>query len=137
MGSENEANRIIWNWREGYPPDSSPATLLPYQRERLAELIAAALRAAATVPEGYVRTGTTDHKLLGTLPMTADRCVIGDWATPFVLHLSGDVHQGTTRTITYSWTDTTPGRRENRPYDGSLCFSTREAAEAAKEATKQ
>ena len=32
------------------------------------------------VPDGHVRLGVTDHKLLGTLPMTADGCVIGDGA---------------------------------------------------------
>lgn len=124
------AKEIVDNLRVG---DNLPR-MEDWQYESTCSSLAAALRAAATVPKDHVRTGTTDHKLLGTFPMTADGCVIGDWATPFVLHLSGDVHQGTTRTITYSWTDTTPGRRENRPYDGSLCFSTREAAEAAKEA---
>ncbi len=47
------------------------------------EAIEMALRAAATVPSGMVRVGTEDLTLLGTLPVTEDRCVIGEGATVY------------------------------------------------------
>jgi hypothetical protein len=39
--------------------------------------IAKALRAARRVPDGHVREGDVDRKVLGTLPKTADGCVVG------------------------------------------------------------
>jgi hypothetical protein len=41
------------------------------------------ITAAATVPSGMVRVGTEDMTLLGTLPVTEDRCVIGEGATVY------------------------------------------------------
>lgn len=86
----------------------------------LLDAIAAALRAAATVPEGYVRVGTTDHKLLGTLPMTADGCVIGH---PFCTVYA--IHRRTGKVYNTTW--------YHRGF-GKDVYSTREAAESARAA---
>ena len=73
------------------------------------------------------------RRVLGTLPITKDGCVLGDWSHPHVHILSGEVVGGTTRTTTFAWTPTTPGRKENKAYEASMCYSTPEAAKAAME----
>lgn len=123
-----EAERIINSCWKG------PPTRGHYDRDALLNAIAQALLAAHRPGEGCVIDDKgVERKVLGTLPLTADGCVIGDWATTFVRHLNEEIHQGTTRTVTYSWTTTTPGRKENLPYAADMCHSTRESASAAQE----
>lgn len=44
-------------------------------------MVRQAVAAAARVQPGHVREGDTDRKVLGTLPKTADGCVVGLYAT--------------------------------------------------------
>ncbi len=111
--------------------------------------IAAALRAAASVPEGYVRVGTTDHKLLGTLPMTACGCVIGIgakvWprADLYIFKNDGRPSDATPWTTDEESATAHIVLKENATGDtiapeewhADKVYASPEAAEAAKEAT--
>lgn len=82
----------------------------------LPESFATALRDAARVPKGCVRTADgVDRKVLGTLPITADGCVVG----------AGEGSR--------TWTMTEDGVSSFACADGWYRhrYSTREAAEAA------
>lgn len=98
----------------------------------MSDAITAALDAKLPPPGHIITDDGTVRKVLGTLPVTADGRVLGDWASVFVHQLNGDIGAGCTRTTTYSWTATTPGRAVNQPYAANTCYSTREAAEAAR-----
>ena len=94
--------------------------------------IAQAIADARAVKAGHVRLDTGEEvRVLGTLPMTKDGCVIGDWALPYVHLLDDTIKRGTSRTFTYAWTTTTPGRKENKAYAADMCYSSHTAAEAA------
>lgn len=115
----------------------------------LAKVISHALDAARKVPDGCVRLGATDHKLLGTLPTTADGRAVGHgspvWRKPIV---SGDsVYWDTGEELTeffeYNGTfvaldylSNSVGGLENHAVPISQCYSTREAAEAARKGTQ-
>lgn len=95
----------------------------------LPESLATALRDAARVPEGCVRTADgVDRKVLGTLPLTADGCVVmpgemvyvPDYAFAWTLQPEQTVAVATQDSDGY-WRDMVVGE----------CYSTREAAEAA------
>lgn len=62
-----------WYHGCGFPCDGND---LP----ALEAAIARAIDEARKVPEGYVREGVTDRKVLGTLPLTVEGDVIGDGA---------------------------------------------------------
>jgi hypothetical protein len=94
--------------------------------EALERRYAAALRAAARVPEGYVRQGTRDMPLLGTLPVTADGCVAGDCAEVFVTE-GEDEPVAEVRLDKSGYTCEVEGF-----WPVEECYSTREAAEAAR-----
>ena len=91
--------------------------------EDVVKLATATLRAAATVPPGHVRVGTEDMRLLGTLPMTADGCVIGtnadlySWWVPQYTDDEGICQHSSTGPIV------------SAPHQ---CYSTQAAALAAK-----
>jgi hypothetical protein len=103
------------------------------------EAIEMALRAAATVPSGMVRVGTEDMTLLGTLPVTKDRCV----AIPMdavVYHPdfddAGDVevnHNSGSRAFGQFTKQMPDGSVEWTEHDVSDCYSTPAAAQAARE----
>ncbi len=103
------------------------AAMYDEPRERLCLAIAAALAAARAVPEGYVRVGTTDHRLLGTLPMTADGCAIGEACT--VWH--EDANWETMRRPQFCEREIRRG-----PAPLSRCYSSLAAATAARDAGK-
>ena len=104
----------------------------------MVDAIAAALRAAARVQPGHVRTDDgTERKVLGTLPVTADGCVVGDYGKAYIVNpphntgifcvctdglhtLSKQTEGGEVQTMV-SWYQPT-----------SRLYSTRAAAEAAK-----
>lgn len=94
--------------------------------EALERRCAAALRAAARVPEGYVRQGTRGMPLLGTLPVTADGCVAGDCAEVFVTE-GEDEPVAEVRLDKSGYTCEVEGF-----WPVEECYSTREAAEAAR-----
>jgi hypothetical protein len=106
--------------------------------------IAAALRAAATVPEGHVREGTTDRKVLGALPVTAEGEIIGglddyqDVVLWSVHPKDGEIREMTTPAYWSELGDWRVNSTDAEP-DGSFvcqplswCYSTRAAAEAAR-----
>lgn len=93
---------------------------------KVREAISAALLAASRPGEGMIRTHEgKDLRLLGTLPVTADGCVAGIDAEVWTRPWGGAPEKNHVRTEV-------PGN----PWCGSIpalhCFSTREAASAAK-----
>ncbi len=93
-----------------------------------------ALRAAATVPKNMVRVGVEDMTLLGTLPVTKDRCVIGN-GTPDLCSEGPHFEpvqvlevRTIARNVRFIVDDGTRYIPEWKPAD---CYSTREAAESA------
>ncbi len=104
------------------------------ERDELrAQLAAANATVAQCKAAGFIDEQGNVRKVLGVLPQTKDGCFMGDSSTPWVLLLDGTVERGTTRTTTFAWTTTTPGRKENKAYAADMCYSTRTAAEAARE----
>jgi len=106
------------------------------------KIIASRLRGLQSVyaqcrAAGFIDDEGKVRKVLGTLLLTADGCVLGDWARPFVLHQNGSIELGTTRTTTASWTNTATGRKANLRYGSLACYSTRESALAAKEPARE
>ena len=95
----------------------------------LARDIATALRDAARVPEGCVRTADgVDRKVLGTLPITADGCVPGLGASVSWPGYGEEyVYDGHVR-YSLVWAASIPVESSTPVRD---CYSTREAAEAA------
>ncbi len=90
-------------------------------------LLADALRAAATVPAGMVRVGTEDMRLLGTLPVTKDRCVYGfGYPTCWLPSLRGGAYM----------VHTTHNGEGGGHFPKDV-YSTREAAEAAAQAARE
>lgn len=127
---DDKAREIVDRWFA-----SLPTAKRPYL-ESLNVLygpIAAALRSAARVQPGHVRDGDTDRKVLGTLPVTADGCVVGMGATVWNALIPGHPSETTHRTTLWSDTD------EDSPKVGVIVFarpglawwSTKEAAEDA------
>lgn len=100
--------------------------LQPITGQSLRSDILTALRAAATVPEGMVRVGTEDVRLLGTLPVTADGCVVGFTATLWINNAS-QISSGIADMP--GWSDSAEPECFWPFHD---CYSTREAAEAAR-----
>ena len=101
------------------------------------ESIAAAIQAERDVrpPKGHVVTDDgVVRKVLGTLPITADGCVIGRRVSVFSVYWSypgSDVAE-----VCYDselWRVHGP---RTQSFDASTCYSTREAAEAAKNKEK-
>jgi hypothetical protein len=90
------------------------------------------LRSALNPPEGCVRwPDGSEPRVLGTLPMTADGCVVGIdsfvWTMP--PHCANPAGFGFRVTEIHA---SGPGHRECEPKWGD-CYSTRQAAEAARE----
>ena len=114
------------------------AAMYDEPRERLCLAITAALAAARAVPDGYVRVGTTDHRLLGTLPMTADGCVVGDWASVYISGPATYDGRGTARTLAYVWVPdvNNQGMAIRRGHEAAMCYSSLAAATAARDAGK-
>lgn len=97
--------------------------------------MAAALLARA-VPEGCVRLPDgRDVRVLGTLPMTKDGCVMGDWASVYVRLGEFATGVGPVRSMAYVWTPVGDGRNERRGYPSDECYADRSAAEAATNTT--
>lgn len=88
----------------------------------LKSAMAQALRAARRVPEGYVREGDVDRKVLGTLPLTADGCVVGDDCTLFAdgENFNAELFRSPSE------------RRGWHPFNPFKAWSSQAAAEAAK-----
>lgn len=94
----------------------------------LVEIILSATRPAP----GYIRTSQgPDMRLLGALPVTADGCVMGDWASVFVRIGEYTTGVGPVRSFAYVWTPVDGGRNERRGYPASECFSSSTAAKHA------
>ena len=96
--------------------------------------IAAAIDEARTVPDGHIREGVTDRKVLGTLPVTADGCVVG---TDAVLHHPDA--EGPSFEINYEpFFDVIDLSQEGDQIGGTRpvgeCYSTEAAAEEARKA---
>lgn len=127
MDFEKMAREIVERVGNGDMCSTSLADFVT--RDVFQSAIADALRAAATVPEGYVRVGMEDRRLLGTLPMTADGCVAGDEATVWIDLPEKTWYRGKAYTSTMVWQTDGPSACVN-VWD---CYSTREAAEAARE----
>jgi len=109
----------------------------PVDYMHLRDEIAAALDAAYRVPEGHVREGVTDRKVLGVLPITADGVIVGlgceVWVRP------GEVTSGAWHfndasfyflenqvCVRNAWSE------EGMSATVSSCYSTRAAAEEAR-----
>jgi hypothetical protein len=109
--------------------------------EELNAIVEPALRAAATVPAGMVRVGTEDMTLLGTLPVTADRCVVGEHATVWRSAEASITNEVRPEVLVLAWR-TWSGQFGNVPGDmlmtkASGWYSTREAAESAAQAARE
>lgn len=92
--------------------------------------ITTALRAAAAVPAGCVRDDKgVDRKVLGTLPVTADGCVVAPNGYVWVMppHCANPAGFGF-RVMDISCSFFATPERDIRWQD---CYSTREAAQAA------
>ena len=88
--------------------------------------IVRALQAARTPPAGHIIDDAGEvRKVLGTLPVTADGCVIGTNATVFGLW---------TPQYSDGETSVTCSKTSGVVCAPHACWSTRKAAEAAKEA---
>lgn len=120
------------------PMDSDCPTPLDWARMRnwLVVKIESAIQAErdARPPKGHVLTDDkVVRKVLGTLPITADGCVIGRRVSVFSVYWSypgSDVAE-----VCYDselWRVHGP---RTQSFDASTCYSTREAAEAAKKET--
>lgn len=105
---------------------------------KLIRSIARALAAARAVPDGHVRLSDgREPKVLGALPMTADGCVFTEWSEvwhpEYPLPSPVKVHWGMAKLGArfYFKSNKNPMVNEWKDVDPSLCYSTREAAEAA------
>lgn len=88
------------------------------------------LTSALTVPEGCVRTADgVDRKVLGTLPMTADGCVVGRDATFWTSNMAGHVFNRATGPHTYDI--------YVNPFETGEIWSTRNALESVLAAKKE
>lgn len=91
--------------------------------------IVRALQAARTPPPGHIIDDAgVVRKVMGTLPMTADGCVVGDAA-----HLWTN-NAGEVNALRADAIGATEFGEDGDFYEAAECYSTREAAEAAKEA---
>lgn len=100
----------------------------------LTRAIAAAIHEASKAPPGHILDGGVVRKVLGTLPITADGCVITDENTCSLVNIKGEKldaigHGMAWGPVTFC-VDT--GERCRVAYSFSECYSTREAAEAAR-----
>lgn len=126
-------------WQDTYMDQTTPMGIKDQQRAELTakrsaiiaelERRSTALRDAARVPEGYVRTADgVDRKVLGTLPITADGCVPGLGASVSWPGYGEEyVYDGHVR-YSLVWAASIPVESSTPVRD---CYSTREAAEAA------
>ncbi len=97
------------------------------------------LRAAAGVQEGYIRDDKgVARKVLGTLPMTADGCVVG--FNSVIWHCDDQININGCRPYccgSKCWSDGFQGDSgDGRHHKPEACYSTREAAEAASKAVQ-
>lgn len=105
--------------------------ILPFHLRTPARVdaITAALRAAAKVGEGYVRDDKgVERKVLGTLPLTADGCVVGNHTRLWV----NDVGCVTSLPVDNIGCSERDGADEAF-WEAGECYSTPEAAQAAAE----
>lgn len=116
MDFEKMAREIVERVGNGDMCSTSLADFVT--RDVFQSAIADALRAAATVPDGYVRVGTEDMRLLGELTKTKDGAVCGNMFSPIWC-----IHRGNGNV--YNSTIYHAGVKGG--------YSTREAAEAARE----
>jgi hypothetical protein len=87
------------------------------------------LRSALNPPDGCVRLPDgSEPKVLGTLPMTADGCVVGNHANLWAN--DGEVNPMRLRVDNIGCSDWGDGEDF---WEAGECYSTREAAEAARE----
>lgn len=113
----------------GGKPDATAA------KNTIRTLAAEVRRLQGAVPAGHVRDEKgVDVPFVGTLPRTADGVIVGHGATVYVNDMS-EVYQGRADCAAYAWFVTPP------PQDGfrrayCKCYSTRGAAEAARERGK-
>lgn len=116
--TEAEANKLVETFLDENIPVEEHMTMRP--------VVHALILAASRPGEGMIRTHEgKDLRLLGTLPVTADGCVAGIDAEVWTRPWGGAPEKNHVRTEV-------PGN----PWCGSIpalhCFSTREAASAAK-----
>jgi hypothetical protein len=131
--------RCVSDWYDNLPIDKRPDLLT---LNVLYPVIALALDAARRVPEGKVRQGVTDYPLLGTLPLTADGCVVGAGCLPWSIEWEDPVQADDIQID--SCQNDEGGLGNAKAFfveDGELhaewiplskCYSTRAAAESAK-----
>ena len=118
---------------------ASAHDLSPANKRLLASSIANALLAASKPPPGHIIDENGVRKVLGTLPLTADGCV----AIPFISVVYHPEHPSRSLDVDVC-NDEVIGQVSVPSSDGEFvewheyaigdCYSTREAAEAAREA---
>lgn len=120
-----QAELVVWNWCVANGID------YPY-RKTLAECVAQALSAAATAPAGNVIDDKgVVRRVLGTLPVTADGCVIGQHADVWFTDDDGVIRNAE---VTPPVADS--GESSYFLY-GHDCYSTRESAEQSARAAEK
>lgn len=116
------------------PEASDCPTPLDWQRTRewLCRKISAAIQAErdARPPKGHIVTddGVT-RRVLGELPVTADGCVVGDSWCGWLFWIRGIHNDVVGPSHSESRVEFSGPEQWHRPHN---CYSTREAAEAAK-----
>jgi len=120
---EREAATLVESWEDNNGLDSLDTA----SRGHLVQMIATTLASHARPAAGYIREATgPDRKVLGTLPLTGDGCVLGDMASAWMLPTSGEVRE------VKNIVPCAPYALTMRPFNLSAVYSTKKAAEAAR-----